>query len=85
MDLFDLLAAHRVLVAQQLDEGKITEAEAEVMEREVHTRVKSEAARRDSASSTAAAAQQAATSAFFQSHRSPRLMCMDLGGILHCQ
>jgi hypothetical protein len=85
MDLIEVIAANEIALAQKLDDGTVTDDEANLQRAEVYARINSEIQRRDAAWASVAAAQQAATSAFFQSHRSPRLMCMDLGGILHCQ
>jgi len=69
MDLVDLMAAHRLAVAERMDKGELSIAEANVQMAEFGVRVVNEAQRRDAeARQTVIQAQQIQQAAFGRTH-----------------
>jgi len=69
MDLVNLMAAHRLAIAERMDKGELSVAEASVQMAELGVRVVNEAQRRDAeARQTAIQAQQVQQAAFGRSH-----------------
>ena len=68
MDLVDLMAADRLAVAERMDKGELSIAEANVQMAEFGVRVVNEAQRRDAEVQTAIQAQQVQQAAFGRTH-----------------
>jgi hypothetical protein len=69
MDLVDLMAAHRLAIAERIDKGELSTAVANVQMAEFGGRVVNEAQRRDAETrQTAIQAQQVQQAAFGRTH-----------------
>jgi hypothetical protein len=84
MDLIEVIAANEIALAQKLDDGTVTDDEANLQRAEVYARINSEIQRRDAAWASVAAAQQASHAAFMQANRQRGFTCSGIGNTLYC-